>query len=155
MSGSTSQKQSGAATAKVVAKFSLPSFRTSTNPFAVLPNIQDIVGVANRGHCNINQGGALWALAMYRNRGHAAIRYPSTLGRSLCPGHKRRASVMSAPHGRLLGQHLRELVRGKAGQGSDHHRDQRVGERGRDQVCNGPAAGAADGWCSEYATSAA
>src|SRR6266851_114037 len=41
--------------------------------------------------------------------------------------------------GRLsFGQHLRELVRGIAEQGSDHHRDnqqdQRVGERGRDQV---------------------
>ena len=32
----------------------------------------------------------------------------------------------------------------KPEQGSDHHRDQRVGEQGRDQVCNGPAAGAAD-----------
>ena len=62
-------------------------------------------------------------------------------------------------HGRLFcGQHLRELVRGIAEQGSDHHRDnkqdQRIGERGRDQVLQW-VAGAADGWCREYATSAA
>jgi hypothetical protein len=52
-------------------------------------------------------------------------------------------------HGRLLGQHLRELVRGIAEQGSDHHRDneqdQRVGERGRDRVLQW-AGGRRGGW---------
>ena len=56
--------------------------------------------------------------------------------------------------GRLsCGQRLRELVQGIAEQGSDHHetisKTSGLAKEGETRFCNGPVAGAADGWCSE------
>src|SRR5512136_458806 len=54
------------------------------------------------------------------------------------PGTNAVLQLCGRPGRLFCGQHLRELVRGIAEQGSDYHRDneqdQRVGERGRDQV---------------------
>jgi hypothetical protein len=84
----------------------------------------------------------LRALAMYRKSTGRRDRLSIDLGTEsmpeLEPGTNAVLRLCVRRHGRLLGQHLRELVRGIAEQGFDHHRDneqdQRVGERGRDQV---------------------
>ena len=118
-------------------KFGLPSFWTSAIPFAASPNIQDIdIAILIRGR---------FAGASHVSGDRLSIDLGTESMPELGPGTKRRVSVMRAPPwSAVLWQHLRELVRGIAEQGSDHHRDneqdQRVGERGRDQeFCNGPA----------------
>jgi len=72
-------------------------------------------------------GGALRALAMYRKSTGRRDRLSIDLGTEsmpeLGPGTNAVLRLCVRRHGRLLGQHLRELVRGIAEQGSDHHRD--------------------------------
>ena len=158
-------KQSGAATAKdpsLVASLVCRLSGPQQFPSRHCRTYRTLLALRSRT-LRYQSGGALRALAMYRKSTGRRDRFPSTLGPSRCRNWDRaQNAVLRLPvrrHGWLFcGQHLRELVRGIAEQGSDHHRDnkqdQRIGERGRDQVLQW-VAGAADGWCREYATSAA